>query len=395
MIDFKTISRGGEPSSLRASWQSWVSNDSRPRAGPLWMQWLWTLLFAAMLAVAFTVIGFVAFGRGEGAWRNIPGWIYWYGKNLVVCITVSVAIHLLFDLGRVTLARPARVAKWSRWQRTAYFSGVSLLGLVLAWPVGLWLAGVHVLQWLANSDGRNVIFGSVLLSLLVTFLLHHGFSAKAAQADAERRATEAQLRLLQGQIEPHFLFNTLANVQSLMDHDLPKARQMLCSFTDYLRASLGSLRSETSTLADELQLVRSYLELLHGRMEDRLRFDITVEPALLQQPLPPLLLQPLVENAVVHGLEPSLEGGRVQLTARVVGPQWVIEVHDDGRGLDLRPRSGATPARHSGARGQGVALQNLRERLLAQYGSSARLELEAAHPGTRARITLPLLAPAA
>ncbi|MEN9630005.1 MAG: hypothetical protein RJA10_3233, partial [Pseudomonadota bacterium] len=219
---------------LKASWQSWITNDARPRAGPYWMQWLWTLLFSAALAVLFTVFGFMAYGRGEGAWRNLAGWAHWYGKNFIVCLTIGATIQMMFDLGRITVAKPQRVTRWPLALRTVYFSGVPLLGVVLAWPLGLWLAGQNVAVWFGSSDGRNVIFGTLLLSLLITFLLHHWFASKAAEVEAERRATEAQLRLLQAQIEPHFLFNTLANVQSLMDHDLPKARAMLESFTDYL-----------------------------------------------------------------------------------------------------------------------------------------------------------------
>ena len=369
---------------LKASWQTWISNDARPRAGPYWLQWLWTLLFSAGLAVVFTVIGFLAFGRGEGAWRNLPGWAYWYGKNFIVCLTIASTIHLLFELCRLTVAKPARVRAWPNWMRTVYFSGLPLLGVVLAWPLGVWLAGQNVIVWFGSSGGRNVIAGTVLVSLLITFLLHHWFASKAAEAEAERRATEAQLRLLQAQIEPHFLFNTLANVQSLMDHDLPKAKQLLGSFTDYLRASLGTLRSEDSTVAQELALARSYLELLQIRMEDRLRFSISAEASAGAQPLPPLLLQPLVENAVVHGLEPSIEGGTVQVDAQVQGGHLVLQVRDDGRGLDAPPRAGV--------RGHGLALANIRERLLTRYGSAATLDLVPGTPGTLARITLPLQA---
>jgi LytS/YehU family sensor histidine kinase len=179
------------------------------------------------------------------------------------------------------------------------------------------------------------------------------------------------------------LFNTLANVHSLMDHDLAKARQMLGSFTDYLRASLGSLRNEHSTVDHELALARSYLQLLQGRMEDRLRFSIDADEAARRQPLPPLLLQPLVENAVVHGLEPHIEGGTVRVSARVQGSSLVLEVHDDGRGLDA-------PARPGARGGAGLALCNIRQRLLARYGSSAGLDVRAATPGTLARITVPL-----
>ena len=370
---------------LAASWQSWVSNDNRHRAGPWWLQWLWTLLFCVGLAVPFTVLGFFAFARGEGAWRNLGGWAYWYGRNLIVCLSIGAVIHLLFDISRRWLATPERVGRWKPWQRTVFFSGTPMLGVALGWPLGVRLAGSDVTVWISSREGNNILVGTMLISIMITFLFHHFFSAKTRQIQAERRATESQLRLLQAQIEPHFLFNTLANVQSLMDHDLPKARQMLASFTDYLRASLTTLRGDHSEVAHELALAQSYLQLLQSRMEDRLAFTITADDAARRQPLPPLLLQPLVENAVVHGLEPSIPGGTVRVSAQVQGSQLVLEVQDDGCGL-------AAPARRSSRPGAGLALANIRQRLRARYGSAASLELSAANPGTLARITLPLQA---
>jgi hypothetical protein len=370
---------------LKASWESWISSE-RPRAGPWWLQWVWTLLFAAVLAVVFTFIGFLAFGRGEGAWRNLSGWAYWYGKNFIVCLTVAAFIHLLFDAGTRWWATAERIKGWAPWQRTLYFSGVPMLGLLVGWPIGVLLAGANVLNWLQHRDGINIIVGSLLVAMVITFFLHHYFAGRSREIEAERRATEAQLKLLQAQIEPHFLFNTLANVHSLMDHDLPKAKQMLASFTDYLRASLLTLRNDDSRVAQELELAQSYLLLLQGRMDERLRFTIEADEAARAVPLPPLLLQPLVENAVVHGLEPSIEGGHVHVRAyvraQVAGRQLTLEVRDTGRGTEAPPRPGK--------RGAGVALANIRERLLKRYGSAARLEVLPAQPGTLARITLPI-----
>ncbi len=395
---------------LRASWQSWISSDRGRGGGPWWLPWLWTLLFAAMLAVPFTVFGFWAYGSGAGAWRNLAGWAEWYGKNFIVTLTVSVVIHLLFDLGRAVFATPERVARWRPWQRSTYFAGVPMLGVLLSWPVGVALAGGNVLTWVQGDEGANVIVGTVLASLTITLLMHQYFASRHREIVAERRATEAQLRLLQAQIEPHFLFNTLANVHSLMDHDPPKARAMLASFTDHLRATLGTLRSETSTVGHELDLAQSYLQLLQMRMEDRLRFEIDSDPAARSQPLPSLLLQPLVENAVMHGLEPSIDGGCVQVRARVDGGRLVLSVQDDGRGPDAASRArpgtrlgarlgttpdttpGTTPGTSAtpGTRGHGIALANIRERLQARYGNAGSLSIEATHPGTRATLSLPL-----
>jgi Histidine kinase len=371
---------------MQASWRSWVSSDLRTPTGPWWLQWLWTLLFAAVLGAVFTVLGFLAFARGEGAWRNLAGWTYWYGRNFTVCITIASLIHILFDVARKTWVTPERIASWQGWQRTLFFAGVPVTGVALGWPLGVSLAGADVNVWISSREGNNIIFGSMLMSALLTYLLHHLFASKARQYEVEKRATEAQLRLLQAQIEPHFLFNTLANVQSLMDHDLPKARLMLHSFTDYLRASLGALRRDTSPLGQELELAQNYLQLLQGRMEERLRFSITADDAARAQPLPPLLLQPLVENAVVQGLEPSIDGGNVHVSARIEGRQLVLEVRDDGMGLDALPGTSSRRPRS----GSGMALSNIRERLLARYGDAAELTVSAANPGTLARITLPL-----
>jgi LytS/YehU family sensor histidine kinase len=175
-------------------------------------------------------------------------------------------------------------------------------------------------------------------------------------------------------------------VQSLLDHDVPKARAMLESFTDYLRSSLGSLRQDDSTLDHELNLAQAYLTLLKIRMEDRLQFSIEHDESVLRACVPPLLLQPLVENAIQHGLEPSIQGGHVRISARLQGRQVVLEVQDDGLGPDV-------PSRRSGRPGTGLALVNLRQRLSARFGGQATLEIQALHPGTLARITLPLTSP--
>ncbi len=376
-----------DAATFRASWQSWAGG-SLQRVGPYWMQWLWTLLFCLALAVPFTVVGFFAIAReSESAWRNWSGWLYWYGRNLIVCLTIGVLIHAAFDLLGRLFGGQATVRRWRPWQRTLFFSGVPLLCVVVGWPLGLTLAGADIRKWVLAGWGPNVIAGSLLVSLLLTFFFNHYFATRSRQIEAEKRATEAQLRLLQGQIEPHFLFNTLAGVLSLIDHDPPKAKQMLHDFTEVLRSSLTALRSDTSPLAQELELAESYLRLLGARMEDRLRWQIDADAAARAVPVPPLLLQPLIENAIHHGLEPQLQGGTVHVSARLQGRELVLEVHDDGRGPDAPPRPGAR-------KDHGMALANIRGRLHSRYGHAASLEVRAAHPGTRAVIRLPIDPPA-
>jgi signal transduction histidine kinase len=369
---------------LRRSWDSWFSNDMRV-VGPRWLQLVWTLLFCMLIAVPFTVFGFAAFAKGDGAWRNLSGWVQWYGINLQVSLVIGFTCHFLFfATGR--LIGPERIRRFSGWQRTAYFSAVPLTGTAIGWPLGAWVAGYRLISWRVLNNA-NALAATVLIALVITVIFHFLFAAKARQLEAEKKAAEAQLRLLQGQIEPHFLFNTLANVISLIDHDAPKARQMLESFTDYLRASLASLRVEQATLGGELDLVQNYLGLLKTRMEDRLQFSISVGigipggDSLRETALPPLLLQPLVENAIHHGLEPKVEGGEVRVKAWRDDGHLMVSITDNGLGL-------AAPPRRKG--GAGMALNNLRERLQAQYGDAASLSLADAHPGTVATLRLPI-----
>ena len=356
------------------------------RVGPWWLQWSWTVLFSAAMAVLFTALGLTAFGRSDKALASLPIWASWYGKNFIVCLSITATCHALFDLLIAAVGGGLAVRRWAPWQRSAFFAGVPLLGVVIGWPMGVWLAGGNLFDWFRRNEGGNLIFLAIAITLgLVTLVIHHFFATKAKQYEAERRATEAQLQLLQGQMEPHFMFNTLATVLSLMDGDAPKARQMLEAFIAYLRTSLGRLRAGDSTLGDELAMAEAYLGLMGARMGERLAFRIEVaEPALRSAVLPPLLLQPLVENAIHHGLECKVDGGEVIVSANRNGDRVIIPVADNGLG------AGAMAARRAGSRGNGVALDNLRARLLSRYGLHAGLTLELdADTGARATVTLP------
>ena len=194
-------------------------------------------------------------------------------------------------------------------------------------------------------------------------------------------AAEAQLRLLHAQIEPHFLFNTLANIESLLDTDPARARAMLEAFSDHLRAGLTQLRGAETTLGAELDMVASYLRLLQIRMGGRLSFSLDAAPQARAALMPPLLLQPLVENAIRHGLEPKIGGGRVHVHAGVDDGRLRIRVDDDGMGLDA-PRTALRA-------GSGMALANIRARLLHRYGEGATLVLAGRVNGTSATIELP------
>jgi len=369
----------------RASWHSWITNDLTP-AGPPWTLWIWTTLFGATIAAGFTMLAYgIDAAQGGDGWRRPAGIPRVFAANLIVSLTVAYMVHALFAL-LVPWIGPARLRRMSAGRRAGFYIAVPLAGVIVGWPLGMWLAGDSPTRWV-QGGGLSTALGGLAVALMFSAIIFFVINARAQQAVAEKRAIEAQLRLLQAQMEPHFLFNTLANLQSLLDTDVPRARELLESFTDYLRASLTTMRSGDSTWARELELADAYLRLQQLRMADRLRYSLPAAEALGGLPIPPLLLQPLVENAVLHGLEPQVDGGRVEVLARCEGDELVIEVRDDGRGLD------APPLRRR--LGNGVALANLRQRLRSLYGPGDRLTLERAEPGTVARLRLPVLGCAA
>ena len=211
---------------------------------------------------------------------------------------------------------------------------------------------------------------------------------EAMLSDISRQVTEARLQALQAQVEPHFLYNTLANVQALTELDPPAANAMVGHLIQYLRAALPKMRESTSTIGQEVELVTAYLNILKMRMGSRLEFGIEIPQELLSMPFPPMMLPSLVENAVKHGLEPLREGGRIDIVAirmaGVRGERIRLQVRDTGKGLS------AAPVQVGG----GVGLANLRERLTGLYGDQARFAIESNLPqGVIATIEIPIVAP--
>ena len=203
-------------------------------------------------------------------------------------------------------------------------------------------------------------------------------SSVLQRASLEKQRQEARLRLLQAQIEPHFLFNTLSNIRRLCQTDVASGRTMVAQLTRYLRAALPKFRIETATLADEIEIVAAYLGLQKTRMGERLRFEIDVPPELLDVQVPPMMLATLVENAIKHGIGPLAEGGSIRVRAAAEAGALKLEVADDGRGF-------------AAGSGSGVGLANIRARLNELYGARAALLIETAAPrGVVATIALPL-----
>jgi sensor histidine kinase YesM len=365
---------------LRDSWRHWWSPTwYRGSVGPRWLTWVWTFLFNSAIAVALTLIGW-------GASRNLD-----LGAaavaNFVVAQCIGFSIHILFRLG-LRLLGPERLDAFTLRQRALFYVGVPILGVLIGYALGLSLLGVDVQRLVFESPRvlLQIIFFSVLLSAF--WYRYMANKARLARAEAEReqervralaadkQLLDAQLRALQAQIEPHFLFNTLANVASLIDTAPDKARLMLARLIELLRGSLAASRSVHVDVGREFDLIRAYLDILAIRMGTRLRYSIDVPAELRGHPLPPLLIQPLVENAIRHGLEPKMQGGSVKISVRAEAARLLIEVADDGLGF--------APATTSG-----LGLSNLRERLAALYGDGAHLTIEDAQPGTRVLVALP------
>ena len=232
------------------------------------------------------------------------------------------------------------------------------------------------------TTGTAVVLG--LLTTLTAQLREREARAKNLELQfelersrLEKLAVDARLDLLQAQIEPHFLFNTLANVQALVESNSPRASAVLQSLISYLRAAVPRLQEREPTLADELVLVRAYLELMQMRMPDRLNFEIDVAARLQAQRFPAMALLTLVENAVRHGLDPSEQGGTIHIGARATGEETRLWVTDNGVGLSEHAQPG-------------TGLNNLRARLSSFYRPAARLELQQSpEQGLLAEIVIP------
>ncbi|HEV8691997.1 MAG TPA: histidine kinase [Ideonella sp.] len=353
----------------------------------------------------------------------------WAAFRRVVCLPHVAAVFYLafvFALSRIIAwqTEPADLMKWvfaiARYTRQSMISGFSILlcaglaetalagrgwspraawalrglavavgtltGAGLRYAVSYWPDFKEPLEWswLAYTSGLWWLLGCTGYGLLHLALIEHADCERLAAARQAREALaaqqlEAELSALQAQIEPHFLFNTLANVKRLYDVAPGRGRDMLASLIAYLQTALPGMRRQRATLGDELDRVQHYLAILQMRMGDRLRFDINAPAALRCAEMPPMVLATLVENAIKHGLSPLPEGGRLWVTAREADDgQLVVDVRDDGQGF-------------VGAGGSGVGLANTRARLAALYGQQGNLALESAEPrGVLARVCLPL-----
>lgn len=339
--------------------------------------------------------------RGLGFWLGLGAAVVGSSAGLVAAglpVLLAVAGSLLV-WGALPLSGVAA------WMQPGRFSGalirqklprvllLALLGALLGFAVG------HVVQrgrldvvQLATSLWKSMIFivpamlfVSVAMLALAWGIAHvrrqllerelERVKLERERDAAARQAAEAQLKLLQGQIQPHFIFNTLSAVQHWVDSADTRAAPLLRSLTAFLRGSTEMLGRDETTLAEEATMVSDYVAIMQARLGPRLRFSMHIAPDAAAQALPPGLLLTLVENAIEHGISPALAGGEVQVRAWRDGAAWQLSVRDHGSGL---------PTGWS----EGVGLANCRQRLAHRFGARATFSLEAMQPGTEARVVI-------
>lgn len=342
--------------------------------------------------------------------NTLIAWCLWFigfggsfFQNLVFAQCIGIAITVFVDGGRRLIWREARPA----------MLGFLLLvglgcagGLVVGIATGTALLGLPISIWRpVNGHALPIV---LLIALIATVVAsYHGWSqARIAQlreetaqqalreSAADRQLVHAQLQTLQAQLEPHFLFNVLANLDSLIASDPARARLLLGHLNRFLRASLAATRAEVTTLADEFALLEALLSIQQVRFGARLRYTFDLPDECRAASVPPMLVQPLVENAVKHGVEPLADGATVRVSAQLVRSETgaahiVLCVVDDGAGFDAGQRG------HGADRTGGIGLTNIRERLRVLYGDNARLTLSEGVPrGVVATLHLPLASPA-
>lgn len=302
------------------------------------------------------------------------------GRMLVIALVLVLAYTLAGNWPQTLVPR------W-----VAQVLAVGLAAPLTTFAIYLLFVGGDFAQFLRHEGIQSgfLIISSISLFCGLVLALGALYRERDAQARAqalrfelerstlERQALDAQLRALHAQIEPHFLFNTLANVQALVEAGSPRAAPVLRSLIAYLRAAMPRLREQNSTLGAEVDLVHAYLEVMHLRMPDRLSYGIAIPAELQAQRFPSMALLTLVENAVRHGVDPSEQGGRIDVGAARKGKELHVWVRDTGVGFSDKSRPG-------------MGLANLRERLSGFFGPGARLELSEALPhGVRAEIVFP------
>lgn len=337
-------------------------------------------IFGELLTVAW-IAAVLGVDKGQSTWAHA---LALAAVDLLSLIWVPVPLFAWYD--RFSLEGPRR-----HWHL-----GLRVLGALALLPATSWSSEIAA-RWAGDALGIApaalnamlpgypeqlfwvscaVTFAS--LAYLVLRRLHHARDVEQRNAELQRLALEAQLSALTAELRPHFLFNALNDLAELVHQEPARAEAMLLHLSALLQASLTTSRQRTVSLSEELALVHDYLALQQMRFDDRLQVRLDVEETTLSARIPPMLLQPLVENAVVHGIEGRAGASLLRLSVRASAGELVIQVDDDGPG----PNGSA----HSGT---GIGLRNVQERLTALYGAAAQAVLSD-RPGGGARVSLRL-----
>jgi signal transduction histidine kinase len=312
-----------------------------------------------------------------------------YVHQLVYSVCIGMLVWASIEFGRLLV--PARYCHrapgsaghgWPRgWRGFALTAAGIAIGFVGGTRIAPWLLGDAIRT--PQRDLTLALLVTIAAGVVASYYFHARGKEAALQAEiaaAERDASEARLMLLQSQLEPHMLFNTLANLRALIGVDPAAAQRMLDRLDDFLRSTLEASRATSHPLAAEFARLEDYLELIAIRMGPRLSFELRLPDALRQHPVPPLIVQPLVENAIRHGLEPHRDGGRIEVSAERAGDDLVLAVRDTGVGFD--PDARRVPGR--------FGLSQVRERLASAFGDRGRVDIDSRPgAGTTVRVVLP------
>jgi sensor histidine kinase YesM len=379
MEKLSSTSRGTWREQFRYVMRHWWSMDPNQR-GATWMYFVATLIYNSGFAVILTLL-FLTFNHQATVWQT-------FTETLLISNCIGFSVHLLMELLH-RIASPRGFNALPQWQKSTALVTTMLIGVFIGYLIAFAILGKNFAALIAKYPRAAVgLLMIAAIGCVIWFLIMDGQSRRlraeteaAKNSEAQQRlaaqARDAELRALQAQIEPHFLFNTLANVQALIDYEPRKAKQMLDAFIQHLRMSLDVSRQSHTTLATELDFVKTYLQLLEIRMGERLRYRIDCTPEARDMPLAPLLLQPLVENAVKYGLEPKIDGGEIVIHATRDGGDFVVSVRDDGVGIGNASTAKA---------GAGSGVKNVRDRLVSLYGDRAALTIEAVTEGNHGTV---------
>jgi hypothetical protein len=327
-----------------------------------------------------------------------------FDVSLVYSYAISTFIWLFTDVVRYPFKRQLRAQGpycWPPALQASLMLGVGIpSGYVLGTLVGDAYAGWST--WDLWHFNRNRFVGLMVSPVAISAAFVAYFYQRGKAESLANEVTQAQLMLLQSQLEPHMLFNTLAHLRALIGQDTARAHAMLDHLNDYLRTTLQATRlpmhQALHPLGDEFSRLGDYLSLMAIRMGPRMAFELDLPPALATAPVPRFILQPLVENAIRHGLEPQVSGGRIEVQASAEGAQLLLTVRDNGLGIsELALDDAARPMQADGAQaGSSWGLSHVRQRLHTLYGPRAGMHISPLPTGgTCVVLTLPLTTPTA